>query len=83
VLLLPYQAALVVLIGNNRCLVGERLASECGGYLDRALDLTDEEEDALERLDDRYNELIPTDTRLQETFRAYWGDHPDEFERIA
>ena len=63
---------------DDACEVVERLAD--GGAFD-TVDLTDEEAASLEGLEERYGELVPSDSRLEEIFRAYLRAEPDQFER--
>jgi len=65
------------LLVDEACDVVDRLARS--GEFD-IVDLTDEEAARLEALEERYGELVPSDTRLEEIFHGYLDRHPEKFE---
>jgi hypothetical protein len=61
---------------DDACNVGAPLAD------DPDADLTADQEARLDELERRYNELIPSDSRLAEIFRTYLNGHADQFEPL-
>jgi hypothetical protein len=64
---------------DQACSTGAPFAQEHDRNED---DLTDEQEDRLLELERRYSELVPSDSRLVELFRAYLAEHPEQFTPI-
>jgi hypothetical protein len=61
---------------DDACNVGATFAH------DPDADLTDEQEARLAELERRYNELLPSDSRLVEIFSTYLAGHTDQFEPL-
>jgi hypothetical protein len=63
-------------------LVGAALQLGASLESDHDAELTAEQEARLNELEQRYGDLVPSDSRLSKIFEAYLTTHPEEFEPL-